>query len=83
MNKKKECLEAYRWVQGHIGESLKTASYEELKTLEGYLSYNLSTGHCPIHEDENAKTRYKRDGGSSQARQKIKEKLIALYGEMY
>ncbi len=78
---KRERFEAHRWVKGHIGESLKTASLEELEKLEGYLAYKLEHGHCPLHEEEDAATRYKQKGGSTKARQKIKETLIARDGE--
>ncbi len=80
MDNRRERFEASRWVEGHIGESLKTASLEELEKLVGYLEYKLKHGHCPIHEHDNAETRYDRDGGSSTARQRIKEKLIERDG---
>lgn len=81
MSKKRERFEANRWVEGHVGESFATASVEELTKLKGYLEYKLVHGHCPIHENDHSKLRYKRDGGSTQARTKIKEKLIAAFGE--
>lgn len=81
LDDRRERFEAHRWVQGHIGESLRTASLEELTKLEGYLVYKLEHGHCPIHEHDNAAIRYKRDGGNSKARQRIKEELIARDGD--
>ncbi|MDO8469944.1 MAG: HNH endonuclease [bacterium] len=81
LDDRRERFEAHRWVQGHIGESLKTASLEELEKLAGYLAYKLEHGHCPIHEHDNAAIRYKRDGGSSRARLKLKEVLIARDGD--
>jgi len=81
MEKRRERFEAARWVEGHIGEPFATASVEELKKLKGYLEYKLVHGHCPIHENDHSKLRYKRDGGSSQARMKIKELLIQKFGE--
>ena len=80
LDDRRERFEAHRWVQGHIGESIKTASLEELEKLAGYLAYKLEHGHCPIHEHDNAAIRYKRDGGSSRARLKLKEELIARDG---
>ncbi len=81
LDKRRERFEAHRWVQGHIGESLTTASVEELERLAGYLAYKIKHGHCPLHEDDNAKIRYKRDGGSQNARLRIREKLIEMFGE--
>jgi hypothetical protein len=81
MDNRRERFEAHRWVEGHIGENLKTASFEELTKLAGYLAYKLEHGHCPIHEHDNAATRYREKGGSTRARQKIKEQLIVRDGE--
>jgi 5-methylcytosine-specific restriction endonuclease McrA len=81
MNERRGRMDAARWVKGHIGESMDTATLEELTTLKGYLAYKLEHGHCPIHENDRAEIRYKKKGGSSDARQRIKEKLIAMHGE--
>jgi len=81
MDNRRERFESHRWIQGHIGESLTTASAEELQKLEGYLAYKLKHGHCPIHEHDRAELRYRKHGGSTKARTKIKEELIARYGE--
>jgi 5-methylcytosine-specific restriction endonuclease McrA len=81
MDEKRGRMDAARWVKGHIGESMDTASLEELTTLKGYLAYKLEHGHCPIHENDRAEIRYKKKGGSTDARTRIKEKLIALHGE--
>ena len=81
MTKRRERFEAARWVEGHIGEPFATASVEELRKLKGYLEYKLVHGHCPIHENAHSKLRYKRDGGSTEARTKIKEMLNRKFGE--
>jgi 5-methylcytosine-specific restriction endonuclease McrA len=81
MNDRRERFEARRWVEGHIGESFLTASADELRRLEGYLAYKLKHGHCPLHEHDNSDIRYKKAGGSTDARNRIKEKLIEMFGE--
>lgn len=81
MDDRKERMNANHWIVGHIGESFMTANLEELERLEFYMSQKIANGHCPLHIEENASTRYKRDGGSTAARKKVKEKLIELYGE--
>jgi hypothetical protein len=81
MDDRKERMNANHWIVGHIGESFMTANLEELERLEFYMSQKIANGHCPLHIEENASTRYKRDGGSTTARKKVKEKLIELYGE--
>jgi 5-methylcytosine-specific restriction endonuclease McrA len=81
MDKRRDRFEAHRWVQGHIGESLTTASVEELERLAGYLAYKIKHGHCPLHEDDNSKIRYKKNGGSQIARLHIREKLVEMFGE--
>lgn len=81
MDDKKERMNANHWIVGHIGESFMRANIEELERLEFYMTQKIANGHCPLHIEENASTRYKRDGGSTQARKKVKEKLIELYGE--
>lgn len=81
MDNRRERFESHRWIQGHIGESLTTATVEELTRLAGYLKYKLEHGHCPLHEEENSKVRYKRLGGSRDARVRIREKLVEMFGE--
>lgn len=81
MDDRKERMNANHWIVGHIGESFMTANLEELERLEFYMSQKIANGHCPLHIEENASTRYKRDGGSTAARKKVREKLVELYGE--
>lgn len=81
MDDRKERMNANHWIVGHIGESFMTANLEELERLEFYMSQKIKNGHCPLHIEENASTRYKRDGGSTAARKKVREKLVELYGE--
>ncbi len=81
MDDKKDRMNANHWIVGHIGESFMTASLEELERLEFYMKQKIANGHCPLHIEENASTRYKRDGGSTAARKKVKEKLIEKFGE--
>lgn len=81
MDDRKERMNANHWIVGHIGESFMTANIEELERLEFYMQQKIANGHCPLHIEENASTRYKRDGGSTAARKKVKERLIEKFGE--
>lgn len=81
MDDRKERMNANHWIVGHIGESFMTANLEELERLEFYMSQKIANGHCPLHIEENASTRYKRDGGSTAARKKVRERLVELHGE--
>ncbi len=81
MDDRKERMNANHWIVGHIGEAFMTANLEELERLEFYMTQKIANGHCPLHIEENASTRYKRDGGSTTARKKVREKLVELYGE--
>lgn len=81
MDDRKERMNANHWIVGHIGEAFMTANIEELERLEFYMTQKIANGHCPLHIEENASTRYKRDGGSTTARKKVREKLVELYGE--
>ncbi len=81
MDNRKDRMNANHWIVGHIGESFMTANIEELERLEFYMKQKIANGHCPLHIEENASTRYKRDGGSTAARKKVKEKLIEKFGE--
>lgn len=81
MDDRKERMNANHWIVGHIGESFMTANLEELERLEFYMSQKIANGHCPLHIEENASTRYKRDGGSTAARKKVRERLVEKFGE--
>lgn len=81
MDNRKDRMNANHWIVGHIGESFMTANLEELERLEFYMQQKIANGHCPLHIEENASTRYKRDGGSTAARKKVRERLVELHGE--
>jgi hypothetical protein len=81
MDDPEERVEAFYWSRGHIGESLKTASDEELRKLKYFLEYKLEHGHCPDHEKEPGEVRQRKRRGSARIQKAIREKLVARDGE--
>lgn len=80
MDDEEERVQAFYWSRGHIGESLKTASYDELVKLKGLLEYKLEHGHCPDHEKEPGEVRQKKRRGGARLQKSLREKVIARDG---
>jgi len=81
MDNEEERVEAFYWSRGHIGESLKSASYEELLKLKGLLEYKLEHGHCPDHEKEPGDVRNRKRRGSARLQKQLRETVFARDGE--
>jgi hypothetical protein len=80
MDDEQERVQAFYWSRGHIGESLKTASDEELLKLKGYLEYKLEHGHCPDHEKEPGEVRNRKRRGSARLQKSLRETVFARDG---
>jgi len=80
MDDPEERVQAFYWSRGHIGESLKTASYEELVKLKGLLEYKLEHGHCPDHEKEPGEVRQKKRRGGARLQKTLRVNVMARDG---